>query len=267
MKKLRFISFAILATALIVVSCQGPANPTKEPGNVQKAEEKKPEVKDPKAEEKKPEVKDPKAEEKKPEVKDPKAEEKKPEETSPGTEKPVAPGTEKPVAPGTEKPVAPGTEKPVAPGKEEPGKEEPGKEELHEFIGELCEIAEEEEMPADEVSRWVELAQKDFEQFGVKIVDKEADQPIKKGASEEDLKKRFVLEKDPNAELHGFIGELCEIAEEEEMPADEVSRWVELAQEDFEQFGVKIVDKEADQPIKKGASEEDLKKRFVLEKL
>nr|ANJ16757.1 PrrA [Treponema phagedenis] len=246
MKKLRFISFAILATALIVVSCQGPANPTKEPGNVQKAEEKKPEVKDPKAEEKKPEVKDPKAEEKKP------------EETSPGTEKPVAPGKEEP---GKEEP---GKEEP---GKEEPGKEEPGKEELHEFIGELCEIAEEEEMPADEVSRWVELAQKDFEQFGVKIVDKEADQPIKKGASEEDLKKRFVLEKDPNAELHGFIGELCEIAEEEEMPADEVSRWVELAQEDFEQFGVKIVDKEADQPIKKGASEEDLKKRFVLEKL
>ncbi|CEM60996.1 putative proline-rich repeat lipoprotein [Treponema phagedenis] len=251
MKKLRFISFAILATALIVVSCQGPANPTKEPGNVQKAEEKKPEVKDPKAEEKKPEVKDPKAEEKKP------------EETSPGTEKPVAPGKEEP---GKEEPgkEEPGKEEP---GKEEPGKEEPGKEELHEFIGELCEIAEEEEMPADEVSRWVELAQKDFEQFGVKIVDKEADQPIKKGASEEDLKKRFVLEKDPNAELHGFIGELCEIAEEEEMPADEVSRWVELAQEDFEQFGVKIVDKEADQPIKKGASEEDLKKRFVLEKL
>nr|ANJ16748.1 PrrA [Treponema phagedenis] len=244
MKKLRFISFAILATALIVVSCQGPANPTKEPGNVQKAEEKKPEVKDPKAEEKKP------------------------EETSPGTEKPVAPGKEEP---GKEEPgkEEPGKEEPgkEEPGKEEPGKEEPGKEELHEFIGELCEIAEEEEMPADEVSRWVELAQKDFEQFGVKIVDKEADQPIKKGASEEDLKKRFVLEKDPNAELHGFIGELCEIAEEEEMPADEVSRWVELAQEDFEQFGVKIVDKEADQPIKKGASEEDLKKRFVLEKL
>ncbi|QSH94007.1 hypothetical protein [Treponema phagedenis] len=264
MKKLRFISFAIVAIALIVVSCQGPANPTKEPGNVQKAEVKKPEVKDPKGENK---------DGKKPEVKDPKAEEKKPEETSPGTEKPVAPGKEEPgkEEPGKEEPgkEEPGKEEPgkEEPGKEEPGKEEPGKEELHEFIGELCEIAEEEEMPADEVSRWVELAQKDFEQFGVKIVDKEADQPIKKGASEEDLKKRFVLEKDPNAELHEFIGELCEIAEEEEMPADEVSRWVELAQKDFEQFGVKIVDKEADQPIKKGASEEDLKKRFVLEKL
>ncbi|WP_187426497.1 hypothetical protein [Treponema phagedenis] len=254
MKKLRFISFAILATALIVVSCPRPTDTPEVPGNVQKAEEKKPEVK-------------------KPEVKDPKAEEKKPEETSPGTEKPVAPGKEEPgkEEPGKEEPgkEEPGKEEPgkEEPGKEEPGKEEPGKEELHEFIGELCEIAEEEEMPADEVSRWVELAQKDFEQFGVKIVDKEADQPIKKGASEEDLKKRFVLEKDPNAELHGFIGELCEIAEEEEMPADEVSRWVELAQKDFEQFGVKIVDKEADQPIKKGASEEDLKKRFVLEKL
>ncbi|WP_024753239.1 hypothetical protein [Treponema phagedenis] len=274
MKKLRFISFAILATALIVVSCPRPTDTPEVPGNVQKAEEKKPEVKDPKGENK---------DGKKPEVKDPKAEEKKPEETSPGTEKPVAPGKEEPgkeepgkeepgkEEPGKEEPgkEEPGKEEPgkEEPGKEEPGKEEPGKEELHEFIGELCEIAEEEEMPADEVSRWVELAQKDFEQFGVKIVDKEADQPIKKGASEEDLKKRFVLEKDPNAELHGFIGELCEIAEEEEMPADEVSRWVELAQKDFEQFGVKIVDKEADQPIKKGASEEDLKKRFVLEKL
>nr|ANJ16763.1 VpsB [Treponema phagedenis] len=53
MKKLRFISFAILATALIVVSCPRPTDTPEVPGNVQKAEEKKPEVKDPKAEEKK----------------------------------------------------------------------------------------------------------------------------------------------------------------------------------------------------------------------
>ncbi|WP_187426844.1 hypothetical protein [Treponema phagedenis] len=272
MKKLRFISFAILATALIVVSCQGPANPTKEPGNVQKAEEKKPEVKDPKAEEKKPEVKDPKAEEKKPEVKDPKAEEKKPEVKDPKAEE-KKPEVKDPKAeekkPEEKDPKAeekkPEVKDPKAEEKK-PEEKDPKEEELHEFIGELCETAEEEEMPADEVSRWVELAQEDFEQFGVKIVDKEADKPIKKGASEEDLKKRFVLEKYSKEDvLHVFIGELCEIAEEEEMPADEVSRWVELAQEDFEQFGVKIVDKEADKPIKKGASEEDLKKRFVLE--
>ncbi|MEL3899817.1 MAG: leucine-rich repeat domain-containing protein [Treponema phagedenis] len=41
MKKLRFISFAILATALIVVSCPRPTDTPEVPGNVQKAEEKK----------------------------------------------------------------------------------------------------------------------------------------------------------------------------------------------------------------------------------
>nr|ANJ16802.1 PrrA [Treponema phagedenis] len=203
MKKLRFISFAIVAIALIVVSCQGPANPTKEPGNVQKAEEKKPVApgtEKPVA----PGTEKPVA----PGTEKPVAPgTEKPvapgteKPVAPGTEKPVAPGTEKPVAPGTEKPVAPGTEKPVAPGTEKPEVKDPKAEKLLDgFIDELYKLVKEfseegEELTAEDVKEAVEAANVDFEQLNVKLVDKEANQPIKKDTDKEALKKRFVLEK------------------------------------------------------------------------